>query len=453
MVEIGDLVGPARQGEEGLVDQHQATDARFRERGVKSVIGARTDALQRELPVSPGLERVEHRTDIRRPVGERVGEDVFRAGWPETVAQAGEVGTQGGDARPGEPPRELHALPRRAVARIAPAIDDHDDLAGGAGVGIAEDAEQTVVRPEVQWCLDAAARSQDGRLQYLALSFVGGRSSREREGAAHPGDRVVKRRKPHRLERGMTGEGIEIVAPAASRNLGTGLSPGRQAILQALRFGAGKHGDFLAVLRRDFAQVGGRDRRDRGGVETELADLDFARGQDAAAMQLGIERQLSDIGTTAQGRLEEEEAGNVRAPRGGQRGEHGPGPYATQHHLTCAAGGFQPVGRLVDAGLPCRPMVSRALYRVIAGIAGAGVFEAKSPIAGARQSFGQHAKTAIRDQLIAQKTWADQDGNVGRTRIDRRVQPPEAVVNRSRSHRIPYTHTHPRGFPRPRKRL
>ena len=167
-------------------------------------------------------------------------------------------------------------------------------------------------------------------------------------------------------------------------------------------------------------------------------------------MQLGIERQLADIGTTAQGRLEEEETGNVRAPRGGQRGEHGPGPYAAQHQLARAAGGFQAVGCLLDAGLPSRPMVSRALYRVVAGIAGAGVFEAESPIAGSCQSFGQHAKTAVRDQFIAQKTWADQDGNIGRTRIDRRVQPAEAAVNRNRSHRTPYTHIHTRGFPRPR---
>ena len=86
-------------------------------------------------------------------------------------------------------------------------------------------------------------------------------------------------------------------------------------------------------------------------------------------------------------------------------------------------------------------MILSALDGIVAGVASAGIFEPKGAVACPGQPVGEDAKPAIGDEFIAQQARADQDRNVAHTPIDRRMQPPEAVVNRNRPHNTPYTPT------------
>ena len=131
-----------------------------------------------------------------------------------------------------------------------------------------------------------------------------------------------------------------------------------------------------------------------------------------AALQVGFQDELADMGAADDHRFEQQQAGDVVAPFGDQGGERTAGPHAAQQDALGAADTLQPVDRGLDALLPGRPVRAALVEVGIERIARSGIVEAQRRIAGGGQVLAQHPERAVGEQTLAHHALTDQDGDV-----------------------------------------
>jgi hypothetical protein len=143
-----------------------------------------------------------------------------------------------------------------------------------------------------------------------------------------------------------------------------------------------------------------------------------------------LNRELAHIGAAPQHRRHQQQPGEIIALRRHQRRQRGANAHAGQHHTARPGRLKQEIRRSMHAVDPELPMLDSdiTIQIEVAGVAGAGIVEPHSRIAGVGAFVSHHPQRMMRIQTVTHQARADQHRDVTGHLLRRLMQPAKATV-------------------------
>ena len=167
---------------------------------------------------------------------------------------------------------------------------------------------------------------------------------------------------------------------------------------------------MVPVVEPGLAQVRLGDQLNSSGAEMQFVKIQrFAGFQARAAEQLGLDRQLPDVGMASKHRLEQNEGGDVITTFGHERCEQGTDAKPKEDQMARACRVAEEVGGVMDALLPHCPGFS---IRNVTGVTGSRIVETHGWITRRGEFFSQQANGVMRIKSVAIEAGAHKDSDV-----------------------------------------
>lgn len=291
------------------------------------------------------------------------------------------------------------------------------------GAGIEEDHRQGGRRPAggpAQNAADFRAAADDHRLLVVAGTGKDRLPRRRARGTAfaldgqpaHPAGASVEHRLRHAVGGGVAHQPAIVLEPG-DRDVRHGAATRPQGI-RIRKSAVGEHQNLRCANGSQRAlPVQRRQRRERLRRQPEAGHLPAVEGFHAASCrQRRVDharqrRHLAHIGPAGCGRCQKGQAGDVVAPRRGQRRQQRAEPEADDDDIRHVRLTLQPVDGGADASHPCRDATG---FGVVAhGVAAAGIVELQGGKPGRRDAARQQRQEAAAAQVLEAVRAGDDD--------------------------------------------